>query len=83
MLLNTHPNRMTFDLHSELEGLRTPTLLIWGEQDCIDPPVPAAIAIADHLPNARLVLLPGAGHAPWFEKPDQCATLVTEFLKQA
>jgi pimeloyl-ACP methyl ester carboxylesterase len=80
---NTHPNRMTFDLHSDLEGLRTPTLLIWGEQDRIDPPIPAATAIAEHLPNARLVLLPDAGHMPWSDKPDECATLVTEFLRQA
>ena len=80
---NTHPNRMTFDLHSELKGLPTPTLLIWGKQDRIDPPIPAAIAIADHLPNARLVLLPDAGHAPWMDKPDECATLITEFLRQA
>jgi pimeloyl-ACP methyl ester carboxylesterase len=83
IMRNTHPNRGTFDLHLELEGLRTPTLLIWGEQDRIDPPVPAAIAIADHLPNARLVLLPDAGHAPWMDKPDECATLVTEFLSRA
>ena len=83
ILRNTHPNRMTFDLHSELEGLRTPTLLIWGEQDRIDPPIPAATAIAARLPNARLVLLPGAGHMPWSDKPDECATLLTEFLKQA
>ena len=81
ILRNTHP--LTFSLHSELEGLPTPTLLIWGEQDRIDPPIPAAIAIADHLPNARLVLLPDAGHLVWFDKPDECATLVTEFLRQA
>jgi pimeloyl-ACP methyl ester carboxylesterase len=78
---NTHPNRTTFSLHSELEGLRTPTLLIWGEQDRIDPPVPAATAIAKRLPNARLELLPDAGHMPWFDKSDECATLVTEFLR--
>ena len=83
IIRNTHPNRMTFDLHSELKGLRTPTLLIWGEQDRIDPPIPAAIAIADHLPNARVMLLPDAGHAPWMDKPDECARLVTEFLRQA
>jgi pimeloyl-ACP methyl ester carboxylesterase len=74
---------MTFDLHSELEALRTPTLLIWGEQDRIDPPIPAATAIANHLRNARLVLLPGAGHLTWMDKPDECARLVAEFLRQA
>ncbi len=77
---NTHPNRTTFDLHPELEGLPTPTLLIWGEQDRIDPPVPAAIAIADRLPNARLVLLPDAGHMPWSDSLDECVALIVEFL---
>ena len=83
ILRSTRPDRTTFSLHSELEGLRTPTLLIWGEQDRIDPPHPAAIAIAQHLPNARLVRLPDAGHMPWFDKPDECAKLVTEFLAEA
>ncbi len=83
ILSNTHPNRTTFSLHSELEDLLTPTLLIWGEQDRIDPPVPDATAIADHLPNARLVLLPDAGHMPWFDEPDECGVLVTDFLNMA
>lgn len=74
---------MTFDLHSDVEKLRTPTLLIWGEQDRVDPPIPAAIAIADRLPNARLVLLPDAGHLVWLDKPHECARLITEFLRQA
>jgi pimeloyl-ACP methyl ester carboxylesterase len=82
ILRNTHPNSTTFALHSELQKLQTPTLLIWGEQDRIDPPTPAAIAIADRLPNARLVLLPDAGHAPWFDKLDECATLIAAFLRQ-
>jgi pimeloyl-ACP methyl ester carboxylesterase len=80
---SARPDRTTFALHPELAGLRTPTLLIWGEQDRIDPPQPAAIAIAQRLPNARLVLMPDAGHLPWLDKPEECATLVTEFLAQA
>lgn len=83
ILRSTRPDRTTFSLHSELDGLRTPTLLIWGEQDRVDPPLPGAIAIAQHLPNARLVRLPDAGHMPWSDKPDECAKLVTEFLAQA
>jgi pimeloyl-ACP methyl ester carboxylesterase len=83
ILRNTHPNRMTFDFHGELEGLRTRTLLISGEQDRIDPPIASATAIAERLRNARLELLSDAGHMPWADKPDECATLVAEFLRQA
>jgi pimeloyl-ACP methyl ester carboxylesterase len=77
------PDRTTFALHPELEQLPTPTLLIWGDADRIDPPVPAAIAIAERLPNARLVLMSDAGHLPWLDEPDACAAQVTEFLGQA
>jgi pimeloyl-ACP methyl ester carboxylesterase len=80
---SARPDRTTFSLHAELEGLLTPTLLIWGEQDRIDPPQPAAIAISQRLPNARLVLMSEAGHLPWLDKPGECATQVTEFLVQA
>jgi pimeloyl-ACP methyl ester carboxylesterase len=55
---------------------------IWGELDRTDPPQPTAIAIAQHMPNARLVLLPEAGHMPWFDQPDECATCMTEFLTE-
>jgi pimeloyl-ACP methyl ester carboxylesterase len=80
---SARPEFTTFALHTELERLSTPTLLIWGEQDRVDPPQPTAIAIANRIPNARLVLLPDAGHAPWLDKPDDCATLVSAFLAEA
>ena len=77
------PDRTTLALHTELEGLTTPTLIVWGEQDRVDPPQPVATAIAERLPNARLVLLPDAGYLPWLDKPDECATLVADFLAEA
>jgi pimeloyl-ACP methyl ester carboxylesterase len=76
-------DRTTLSLHAELEKLRAPTLLIWGEADRIDPPQPIAIAIADRLPNARLVLMRNAGHLPWLDQPDECAALIGEFLADA
>ena len=83
IIRSARQDRTTFSLHSELKGLRTPTLFIWGEQDLIDPPQPAAIAIAQHMPNARLVVLPDAGHTPWIEKSDECAARIAEFLAEA
>jgi len=80
---SARPDRTTLSLHPELEALRTPTLLIWGQQDRIDPPQPAAIAIAQRLPNAHLVLMPDAGHMPWLDQPEACATLIREFLARA
>jgi pimeloyl-ACP methyl ester carboxylesterase len=55
----------------QLDDMRTitcPTLVIVGEQDAHF--VPAAHSMTDVLPDARLVVVPGAGHSPQFENPD-------------
>jgi class 3 adenylate cyclase len=39
--------------------------------------------LAEHLPNARLVELPGGDHVPWYEEPDQWLGAVQEFLTGA
>jgi class 3 adenylate cyclase len=36
--------------------------------------------LAEHLPNARLLELPGGDHAPWFEGPEETLDEVREFL---
>jgi pimeloyl-ACP methyl ester carboxylesterase len=63
--------------------VRTRALFIWGQEDRVDPPLPAATAIAERLPNARLVLLPDAGHLPWLDDVEECARLITDFLADA
>ncbi|MBI2690920.1 MAG: alpha/beta hydrolase [Solirubrobacterales bacterium] len=49
--------------------LTAPTLVIWGEQD---PYIPTGFGAlySETLPNARLELLPDAGHWPWVDRPD-------------
>ena len=32
------------------------------------------------IPNAELDLMPDAGHSPWLDDLDRCATAVTDFL---
>jgi pimeloyl-ACP methyl ester carboxylesterase len=83
VIRSARQNRTTFALHSELKALRTPTLFIWGEQDRIDPPLPEATAIAQQMPNGRLVLLPDGSHTPWMEKPAECAARIAEVLAEA
>jgi 2-succinyl-6-hydroxy-2,4-cyclohexadiene-1-carboxylate synthase len=59
-----------------LHRLRCPVLLIAGERD--ERYVAAAHRMASHLPNARVRIVPGAGHAPQLEQP----LLVAEFLDE-
>lgn len=65
-----------------LDGLRSvdvPALVIVGEQDAgfLGP----SRRLAAALPRARLTVIPGAGHSPQFEAPDEWWSVLTAFLK--
>jgi pimeloyl-ACP methyl ester carboxylesterase len=56
------------DSQEALAGTDVPALLVVGEEDTLTPPE-AARAIAGVLPEAELVVLPGAGHLTPLEDP--------------
>lgn len=65
-----------------LAALRCPTLLLAGEHDPIWPPA-AIQGIADAMPDARMEVIPGAGHSPYFEQPDAFNARLAAFLGDA
>jgi pimeloyl-ACP methyl ester carboxylesterase len=65
---------------AEVRGIRTPTLLVWGANDKLSPPVNADKLNAA-ISGSRKVLIDKAGHYPFIEHPDQFNTAVREFLK--
>ena len=71
-----HPHLQTTE--SELAACRAPLLLLWGDADKVQSPEAGEWA-ASLLPHGRLEVLPG-GHGLWFEHPQRCGHLLTEFL---
>ncbi len=67
-------------IRRELKALTLPTLILWGSRDRVVPLEHGAF-MAKHIPDARLVVLRGAGHMPFYEKPEECARVVLAFLK--
>ena len=62
-----------------LPGIGQPTLIVWGKEDrLLDPSWGPRFARL--MPDARLALLEGCGHAPMIEKPVETARLVDAFL---
>jgi pimeloyl-ACP methyl ester carboxylesterase len=59
--------------------LNVPTLLVWGAKDRVVDPASAEL-IAKHLPGARVAVLPGAGHLPYEECPEEFCRIVRDFL---
>jgi pimeloyl-ACP methyl ester carboxylesterase len=58
---------------------RMPTLIVWGDQDKI---IPLVHAFQAHraIPDSRLAVMEGAGHAPHVEDPFQFAEILEDFL---
>jgi pimeloyl-ACP methyl ester carboxylesterase len=58
-----------------------PMCVIWGEADDIIP-VAHAYAAQGYAPDADVHVIPGSGHFPHKEHPDQVAEILTEFVAQ-
>ena len=65
---------------AEAARLSMPTLLIVGDHDQLFAP-PAIRALADLLPDARVVEIVGCGHSPYFEDPNGWNHAVDSFLR--
>lgn len=66
-------------LEKTIPQLNVPTLLIWGTEDkAVDPR--SAEILKKQLPQAALKLIPGAGHLPFEETPEEFNGIVLEFL---
>jgi pimeloyl-ACP methyl ester carboxylesterase len=56
-----------------------PTVVMVGESDALTPPEQAR-TLAEAIPGARLEVIPGAGHLPPLEQPEEVTRRLREFL---
>ena len=64
-----------------LPAVTSPTLILFGEHDKVVPPGNAQL-LAARLPDARVEILPDAGHFFPFETPDAANQAVIDFLTE-
>ena len=75
------PHEWRASLKLALKPIRTPSLLISGEEDgCISPQMFDGYERAFNAP-VRLELLKGCGHFPQHERPDALQSLIREFIR--
>ena len=85
--LNAGPLRDTFtkivneDLTSILPHIKSPALLIWGENDK-ETPVSSAIAMKNLIPQAELVIFKNAGHFSYIDQYSKFRLVVRRFLRE-
>ena len=68
------------DQRDLLPRIAVPTLLIWGELDARSP-LTVASQFEEAIPDAKLVVIPGAGHVSNLEQPDLFNDAVREFCR--
>lgn len=66
------------ELARRCAGLRKPVLILHGAAD--PRPVWATDTLVAALPEVRRVVIDGAGHMPWAERPAAVASAVSEFI---
>jgi pimeloyl-ACP methyl ester carboxylesterase len=68
-------------LKKRIHRVQAPTLLLWGKEDRLVPPVYAE-EFARRIAGARVEIVDQAGHAPHLEQPEAVGRLVRDFLSQ-
>ncbi len=68
------------DMNPHLSEINTPTLIIAGEKDLLMP-IEDAQNLEARIPNARLVVIPHAGHLLIHEQPNIFLQMVSAFMK--
>ena len=69
------------NMSEELPNIKTPTLLIWGENDLVTPPE-VAREFKSLLPNSKLEWIKKCGHAPMMEHPNEFNKILFNWLNQ-
>lgn len=69
------------NLGEELNQIKQPTLLVWGQNDAITPPF-VAEEFHKLIPNSDLHFIDKCGHAPMMEVPQAFNKILEEFLSK-
>ena len=68
-------------LERRLERISCPTLIVWGENDRLVPPIYAQ-AFQRAISGSEVAVLSGTGHMPMFEKPQEWSKVISDFLRK-
>ena len=69
------------NLGEELNEIKQPTLLVWGNNDTITPPF-VGREFNRLIPNSELHFIDKCGHAPMMEVPDEFNRILHQFLQK-
>jgi pimeloyl-ACP methyl ester carboxylesterase len=71
-----------FNVEDRLGEIRVPTLVVTGEEDTTVPPA-VQRRLAESIPGAQHVVIPGGGHAVIADSPDEFNRVLLGFLRES
>lgn len=80
ILKKTMINLISKDLEPIFSIIKTPTLIIWGENDKITP-LSDGIKIHELIPNSKFETIKNAKHSPQFTHPEEVFTVITNYFR--
>jgi pimeloyl-ACP methyl ester carboxylesterase len=69
-----------YRIRDRLPEIACPTLIVWGGEDPVVP-LRHAFEFERLIPGGRVVVFPGAGHAPMIELPERFNQVLLDFLR--
>lgn len=78
-IIYTAKSAIRHNLSDRLDVVKSPTLLIWGKNDIITPPM-VAEKFNELMENSELFLFDECGHAPMMEHPERFNDVMDTFL---
>jgi len=70
-----------FDLTNVAPKLVTPTLIVHGSDDLIQP-LSDGRALASLIPGSELVVMEGKGHVPMMSSPEEVVSIIEKWIKE-
>ena len=70
-----------FDLTETAPSLLTPTLIVHGSEDVIQP-LSDGKALASLIPGSELVVMEGKGHVPMMSSPDEVVSIIETWVEE-
>jgi 3-oxoadipate enol-lactonase len=72
---------LSHDTYDRLGHIRAPTLVMTGDDDRVIPGE-SSKPLAERIPDAELVVIPGTGHLFFMEEPDHTHSVLVDFLSR-
>ncbi len=78
-LVETYINVIKENLTHKLKNIKSPTLLIWGENDK-ETPIKDALLMTNEIKGSQLVIMKNAGHFSFLDQPKTFQDEIIKFL---